>query len=227
MLLGERGGTLAARYAYRQGRPVLPLPFNAFDFDAFARPYQAAELPQQPLNPGGMTRPPTTALVLEQNVRNPGGLPDRYSFRINRLRGVGAGTDGGITQLYVNDQWVDIATFLDQPLVLTTTGTVYELPDINAAILATVAAGQPLGTIYSYVQNAQGFWWQVTRDGGVYAYVLFSATQTVTPPQPAPPGSNPFGLPDFSKLFAQLGTAGKWLIGGGIAIAALGVLRKL
>ncbi len=219
-LLGARGGTLGARFQYRTGLPLRPLPFDAAGVDAFGRPYTLST-PIQPANPGG-AEPRWGG---DPNF----GLFSRYGFRMASLRGrLGqATTDGGLTSVYLNGQWIDIATFLDQSLVLTVPGTVYELPDTTSATLAQIPAGQPMGSVYSYIQNAQGFWWQVLRDAA-FGYVLFSPTSTVAPPAPPPPGGrSPFGFPDFSKFLSGLGTAGKWLVGGLVAVAVIEVGRRL
>jgi len=210
--LGDRGGTLGARFAYRSGAPAAPIPIDAGGRDLFARAFQAS-LPNVPANPGGMEH---RSLVM------------RSGFRLTSLRGVGQG-DGAIANVNVGGKWVPIENFLDQPLVQTVPTVVYELPTTTSAIIATVPAGQPSGQVFSYVQNPQGFWWQLVRDAGTYGYVLFSPTQTVTPPAPPPPtGSiNPFGLPDFGGLFASLGTAGKWIVGGLVALLAIQVVRKV
>jgi hypothetical protein len=137
------------------------------------------------------------------------------------------GCPPAVPQVYVNGKWVAVGNFLDQALTMTTSATVYTLPDAGSGPLAVVPSGQPIGTVYSYIQNAQGFWWQVIRDNGQYGYVLFVPASTVTPPQPAPPVShNPFGLPDLTSFWSGLGTAGKWAVGGAAAVALIVLLRK-
>lgn len=132
-----------------------------------------------------------------------------------------------VPSVFVNGKWVPVDQFFDQGLTMTTAATLYQLPDTSSAPVAVIPAGQPAGTVFSYVQNAQGFWWQLTRDNGQTAYVLFNPAGTVTPPAPAPPVShNPFGLPDLSGFWGGLGTAGKWAVGGAAAVALILLLRK-
>src|SRR5260370_5076005 len=145
--LGARAGTLGARFQYRTGLPLRPLPFDAAGADAFGRPYTLSA-PIQPANPGG-AEPRWGG---DPNF----GLFSRYGFRMASLRGGRLGqTDGGLTSVYLNGQWIDIATFLDQSLALTVPVTVYELPDPTSATLAQVPAAQPMGSICPCVRNSQ------------------------------------------------------------------------
>lgn len=59
-LLGDRGGTLGARYQYRGGR-MTPLPLDAGGHDPVGRAFQAA-MPIWPAHPEGMERRPLVSL---------------------------------------------------------------------------------------------------------------------------------------------------------------------
>src|SRR5260370_35875266 len=145
--LGASGGTLGARFQSRTGLPLRPLPFDAAGADAFGRPYTLSA-PIQPANPGG-AEPRWGG---DPNF----GLFSRYGFRMASLRGGRLGqTDGGLTSVYLNGQWIDIAPFLDQSLVRTVPGTGYELPATSSATLAQVPAAQPMGSICPCVRNSQ------------------------------------------------------------------------
>src|SRR5260370_6843998 len=103
-LRGARGGPLGARFQYRTGLPLRPLPFDAAGAAAFGRPYTLSA-PIQPANPGG-AEPRWGG---DPNF----GLFSRYGFRMSSLRGrLGqATTDGGLTSVYLNLQWIVIPPF--------------------------------------------------------------------------------------------------------------------
>jgi hypothetical protein len=152
----------------------------------------------------------------------------------HQLRGLG----DLVPQIQIGGVWRSVSEFIDQTLTMTTPATVYLLPDSTSPVVATVPAGQPAGTIYSYIQNGEGFWWQLTRDTGLPGYVLFQPAATVPPPAPPPPvpdwtfgGAPRPGVPSLTDrlgtFFGSLGTAGKWVIGGLAAVAVIQVARVI
>jgi hypothetical protein len=93
-LLGARGGTLAARFQYRAGQPLRPLPFDAAGTDAFGRPYTITT-PLVPAFPQGALPRPSQPLFLDS------GLYGRYGFQTTGLRGFrGLGL-----QILVDGEW--------------------------------------------------------------------------------------------------------------------------